>query len=887
MMMPTNPISRLFAAARERLTGAAPEREMDEEMRFHLEMATRRNIERGMATHEARRQALATFGGLTHHQEAALEAVPGHWIDELRQDSRYAVRSLRRNPGFAASVVLTLALGIGANTAIFSVVNGVLLRPLPVRDPEELTYVGWTFGKGDEIGALSGFKIDYLRRHATAFAGVTSFRTSERNLGSGQSVRSVRGLRVAPEFFDVIGASPAIGRRFAGEEERPGGPAVVVLSDALWRAAFAADRGVIGKQIRLDDSSYTVVGVTSPSFRVPGESPEDVDFIVPLQLAVDPGEKGNNYIAMARLKSDRTSEQAAADLASVGRTFKSEHPGLASADEGYRLTAFEELYVGGLKRLLFILLGAVTFVLLISAANAANLLLARATVREREIVVRTALGAGRGRIVRQLLSEGIVLSVISGAVGLMLGVWGVRALLALMPSQLPRADEIGLDYRVLAFVATIVALTGLVFGLAAAMPTTRLNLASALGERVRGSPGRQRSRDFLVLSETAFAIVLLAGAGLLLSSFAKLRGVDPGFTAEHVTAVRFGRMPAGYQTMDAIWQFERQLIDRLSPLPGVQSVAGLPNFPLERGWNMPVALAGVAESGDGGVEFRWVTPAYFETLRIPIVQGRAFSSNDDRKAPRVAIVNESMARKFFSGGSALGRQIEVGRYKDQWIGKEFEGTVEIVGIARDVREMQLGRPPKRTVYVPMAQAQDRMAASPLLIIRAASGTALQRAVDDAVRGIDPRVAPPTLQPMPAIVGASIAEQRFQTTLLTLFAATALVLTAIGIFGVVSYGVQQRVREIGVRVALGASTGEVLRLIVGRSLKFVAGGALVGVAGALGLTRFMSSFLYEVKSTDPLTFSLAVATLLGVAFVASYLPARRAARIDPVVALRLE
>jgi len=881
-------IRRLFARARVRLESDAPERDMDEEMRFHLEMATRRNIERGMAPDEARRTAFVTFGGLAQQQDAALDAVPGHWADELRQDLTYAVRTLRRNPGFATSVVLTLALGIGANTAIFSVVNGVLIRPLPVPDPDRLMYVGWDYGKGGP-GALSPYKIDYVKRHTSSFAGLTTFRTAERSLGAEPDGKVLQGLRVAPQFFEVIGVPPATGRAFAEDEEKPGGPAVIILSDAVWRTDFAADRGVIGRQIRLDDSTYTVVGITAPSFRVPGSTRDEVEFIVPLQLRIDPGEKGNNYLAMGRLRSDRSRAQVLADLDAASRAFSAEHPELASlSTERYRLFPFDELYVGQLGRTLLILLGAVTFVLLIAAANAANLMLARATAREREMVVRTALGAKRGRIVRQLLSEGLVLSLVSGVVGLALGTWGMRAMIALMPRQLPRADEIGLDYRVLAFASAIVVLTGLVFGLTAAIPTGRLNLASALGERVRGASGSQRSRDMLVMTETAFAIVLLAGAGLLLASFARLRGVDPGFTAENVTAVRFGRMPASYQTMDAIWEFERQLIDRLSLQPGVQSVAGLPNFPLgERGWNMPVAVAGVAESGDGDVEYRWVTPAYFETLRIPIVQGRAFSAREDRKAPRVAVINESLAKKFFPGVSALGRQIEIGRYKDQWIGDDFRGTVEIVGLAGDIREAGLDRPPRRTVYIPIAQAQDRLPMSVLLVIRAAPGTGLRKALDEAVRNIDPRVVPPRLQPMPAIVGASLGEQRFQTMLLTLFAATALVLTAIGIFGVVSYGVQQRVREIGVRVALGASSGEVLRLIVGRSLKFVAGGALIGVAGALGLTRFLSGLLYEVKAADPLTFSLAVATLLGVAFVASYLPARRATRIDPVRALRLE
>ena len=882
-------IRRLLARARVRVERDAPERDMDEEMRFHLEMATRRNVERGMAPDDARRKALAAFGGVTQHQEAALEAVPGHWFDELRLDIRYALRTLRRNPGFATSVVLTLALGVGATTAIFSVVNGVLLRPLPIRDPNRLTFVGWDFGKGGPT-SLSPYKIDYLRRHSRAFAGLTTYRDAEHNLG-GPNGRGVLGLRIAPDFFEVIGASPVLGRAFTEEEEKPGGPAVVVLSDALWRNELGADRGVIGKQIRLDDSTYTVVGVTSVAFRVPGTSSDEVTFLVPLRLEIDVREKGHNYVAIARLDSTRTRAQVLADLESVSRTFAAEHPEIAANGmaEHYRLAAFDELYIGPqLRRTLFVLLGAVTCVLLIAAANAANLLLARAATREREITVRAALGAKRSRIVRQLLSEGMVLSVVSGIVGVVLGTWGVRVMLALSPKHLPRADEIGLDYRVLAFSAGVVLLTGLVFGIAAAIPAGRLRLSSVLGERARGGAASQRSRDVLVMSETAFAIVLLAGAGLLLSSFARLRRVDPGFTAESVTAVRFGRMPEGYDNAEAIWRFERELIDRVSEVPGIQNVAGLPNFPLERGWNMSVARAGVAESGDGDVEYRSITPSYFETLRIPLLQGRTFTATDGRNAPRVAIVNVSLAKRFFPDGDALGGAIEIGRYKSQWFSEEYKGTVEIIGIAADVREIGLDRKPKRTVYVPAAQALNSLSSRPpLLVIRAAPGTPLRVAVVNAVRSVDPRVAAPELQPMPAIVGASIAEQRFQTLLLTLFAGTALALTAIGIFGVVSYGVQQRVREIGVRVALGASSGQVLRLIVGRSLRFATGGAVIGVAGALGLTRFLSTILYDVKATDPFTFSLAVATLLGVAFMASYLPARRATRIDPVRALRLE
>ena len=879
-------IQRAVRAARPRVGVEDPEREMDEEMRFHLEMATRKNIERGMTPDEARRNALAQFGGVAHHQEAALEGVPGFWIDELRLDLKYALRTLRRNPGFAIAVVLTLALGIGANTAIFSVVNGVLLRPLPIRDPEQLTFVGWNFGKGGP-SVLSPFKIDYLRRHATSFAGLTTYKNTEHSLG-GSTGRTVRGLRIAPDFFSVIGSSPVLGRGFTADEELPGGPHVMVLSDRLWRRELGADRNILGREIRLDDSAYTVVGVTSPSFRVPGASLDEMDFLVPLQLEIDPTDKGHNYLAIGRLLATRSRAQIQADLDAVGRAFVTEHPEIAAngEQEGYRLVDFDELYIGPqFRRTLFVLLGAVTFVLLISAANAANLLLARAATREREITVRAALGAKRSRIVRQLLSEGMVLSFVSGVAGLVLGVWGVRAMLALSPDQLPRADDIGLDFRVLAFSAGIVLMTGVVFGLTAALPSGRLSLSSVLGERSRAT-GRHRSRDILVMTETAFAIILLAGAGLLISSFARLRNVDPGFTAENVTAVRFGRMPQGYDSVDAVWRFQQQLIGRLSGVPGVQSVAGLPNFPLERGWNMTFARTGVAESGDGDVEYRAITPGYFDALRIPLLQGRGFNAMDGPTSPRVAIINASLAKKFFPDGDALGNHIDVGRYKTQWFSHPAP-PVQIVGIAADVREIGLARKPKRTVYVPAAQGIQGLVSSPLFVIRALPGTSLRAPVTEAVRSVDPRVPTPELQPMPAIVGASIAHERFQTTLLTLFAGTALALTAIGIFGVVSYGVQQRVREIGVRVALGASSREVLTLIVGRSLRFVTGGALIGVLGAFALTRFLAGILYDVKPTDPTTFSVAVMTLLAVAFIASYLPARRATRIDPLTALRSE
>jgi predicted permease len=882
--MRTGAVSRFLDRLRLRFS-EAPERGMDEEMRFHLEMATRRNIERGLPPDEARRKALAAFGGVRHHQESAVEATPRHRVDQLRQDLRYAARTLRRNPGFTTSIVLTLALGIGANTAIFSVVNGVLLRPLPVPDPERLAFVGWEFGPGG-FAVLSNYTFDYLRRHTASFVGLTAYRTTERELGDGTDSRFVSAVRAGADFFQVMGVAPTRGRGFLPEEYREGGPDVAVLSDGLWRSAFGADSTIVGREIRYGGASYTVVGILPPTFRVPGLGERDVGLVIPYAITADPTDNSHNTLAIARIRADRTREQAIADLDAATHRFRAEHPDLAKGAERYLLLGFQDIYVRGLERTLWMLLGAVTFVLLIAAANAANLLLGRAAAREREIMVRAALGASRGRIVMQLLSEGVTITALAGTVGLAIGMWGLKALLALSPTELPRADEIGLDHRVLLFTLAIVAVTGIVFGLAAALPSNRLNLAAALGERLRSATGSAKSRDLLVMAETAFAIVLLAGAGLLIASFAKLRAIDPGFDPDGVVAVRFSRMPEGYGTASAAWNLERQLLDEIRAIPGVTSAAGLSSVPLRRGYNIPVAVTGSNESL-GDTEYRAVTPGYFETLRIELTRGRTFLPSDDRDAPRVAIVNAALARRFFPGQDPLGRHLDIGRFEGKWMSDEFRGSVEIVGISADVREIRLDRPAKATVLIPLAQAHDGMLDAPMLVVRSAQPTSLAAGIETAIQRLDRRIRTPTIESVASIVDASTADRRFQTTLLSLFAGSALVLTAIGIFGVVSYGVQRRVRELGVRIALGAQRRDVIRLVVGRSLRFVIIGAVVGVLGAIGLTRFLSSALFGVTATDPLTFGLAVAVLLGIALLASYLPARRATRIDPAVALRLD
>jgi predicted permease len=550
-----------------------------------------------------------------------------------------------------------------------------------------------------------------------------------------------------------------------------------------------------------------------------------------------------------------------------------------------RVLGFTEVYVGDLGRTLWVLLAAVGCVLLISCANAANLLLARAVAREREIVVRSALGAGRGRILRQLLLEGIALSLIAGAVGAVVGSWSLGALLSLAPSALPRGDEIGLDLRVLALTGAIVAITGIAFGLVAALPTSRLDLATSLRDRMRAGANRGRLREMLVVAETAFAIVLLAAAGLFIASFAKLRGVDPGFSAESVVAVRFGRMPRDYSTERRI-AFSGGLLDRVRAIPGVEAAGGVSNFPLERGPNIPVAIAGRPNDFEGDVEWRAVTPGALDALAVPIRRGRALTEADRLGAARVALVNETFVRRFFPNEDPIGHRVEIGKWKGAWLSPAFDGAAEIVGVVADTRELALDRAPKRTVIVPAAQWPGTIGSNGL-IVRTSRPSLVEREIVQIARSIDPTVGPPTMEELSAIVGASIREQRFQMVLLAVFAGSALLLTAIGVFAVLSYTVRDRAREIGVRVALGARPQRVIRLVVGRALALVGIGAAIGLVVAVIASRALAAMLFGVTPTEPSVLASAVAALLVIAVIAAWIPARRAALVDPLVALRAD
>jgi putative ABC transport system permease protein len=814
-------------------------------------------------------------------------------VDHVRQDLRYAFRQLGRNPAFAALAVLTLALGIGANSAIFSVVNGVVLKPLPYPDADRVTYLGWDWGGGPQ-GALTAYKFEYWREHASVFEGVATMNTAlvELEADGGGGPIDAQGLRVSEDFLRVLGFPPALGRDFLPIEDAPGGPLVAILGDRTWREQFDADPEVVGRTVRIDGTARTVVGVLPPDFRyVP--SPAFDGFLLPLQLRADPRDGGHNYNALARLAPGVGPDRMRADMDAVFERFVREHPEQITGENerGVGFVSYQDLYVGDLQRTLWVLLGAVALVLLIACANVANLLLARATTRRREMATRAALGAGRGRLVSQIVTEGLVIAVIAGAVGLLIGSWTVNALLAFLPQGLPRMDEIGLDARVLGFTFGAAVATGLAFGLAAAIPASRTGLATSLKDGLPGggSRGGLRARGLLVTGEVALSLVLLAGAGLLASSFLQLRSVEPGFNPEGLVTASLGRAPEGYEEGERVADLTRQLAERLGGTPGVSGVAAATNLPLQTGWNIPIAIEGRPDDGEPAIEWRAASPGYFETLEIPILRGRGFTEQERAGSAPVAIINEATARHYWPDEDPIGRRVLIANWQGEPIFPgEPDPVREIVGVVGDIREIGLHQPPLRTVYVPQAQAQPAMYSGlPQVIIRTRRPAEAMQALHAALPEIDPRLRDPTFSTMDDRVAASIAQDRFNTLLVGSFAALALLLTAVGIFGVVSYTVRQRTHEIGIRMALGAGGAQVRRMIVGQGMRAVVAGLVLGLAGSFVLTRFMSGMLFGVEPGDPLTFTGVSFLMAGVAFAASWLPARRATGVDPATALRTE
>ena len=855
----------------------ALEQEMEREMEFHLDMSARRNIVRGLAPEVARREARLAFGSADAMREEAREAYRARFVENVLADIRFAFRSLRRAPSFALTAILTVALGITASTAIFSVTDAVLFRPLPIPEPDDFTYIGWEWKKDDVIPSLTSFQYEFVRENNHTFDAITTYRTDEAPLGD-DSPTLIKGLRVGRDFFAVLGFSPRRGREFDATELQEGGPPVVILSDAVWRTQFGAAQNIVGRQVRLGQALRTVIGVMPPEFRFPPELGHE-GYLMPLAVRVDPADEGHNTEAIGRFMRGTGAPERETDVRALTQSFRTAYPALAGPAESFKLFTHRDVYTGTIRRTLLLLFGAVSLLLLIACANTATLLLVRASVRQREIAVRASIGAGPGRILQQLLTEGLVLSVLATSLGMVLSVFAVRAFLAAAPSALPAGMTPQLDGRVLVYTTVISIVTGLVFGLAAAVPSFRLRLHH--GVRGGSASGGTRTRDALVFLETSAAVVLLAGATLLVTSFTRLIGVDPGFDADRVVAVKLGRLPAGYnpQRRD---QLVDRLLERIQAVPGVELASAAPNLPLERGLNFPVDTRERPDLAVGAAELRAVSPGYFATLGIPLVSGRDFGPNDVDGSEPVAIVNEAFAKRFWGDTVPVDRTIQIGHFKDRWVRPQLERQTRVVGVARNIHEVGLDRVPRPTVLVPRAQGGD---GTPVLLVRGGS-RALARTVRDAVLAEEPQLVP-TVEPLSNAVRRSVAAPRFRMLLIGTFAGSALLLAGIGIYGVIASLVQQRTREIGIRVALGASRGAVALSVVRRSLVVVSLGAVGGLLVFWVVRRALTTMLFNTSTSDPRLLAIAVVALAMIAMLAAWIPTRRAVRVDPATTLRLE
>jgi predicted permease len=802
----------------------------------------------------------------------------------LWQDVRYGVRTLLKAPGFACIAVIALALGIGANTAIFSVVNGVLLEPLPYTEPGQLAMV-WLDNRRqsikEDITSYPNF-VDWRDRNKTfqGMAGVTNYTM---NLTGAGEPEELRAASVSPNFFQLMGAPPARGRGFTAEEEQPGNANVVILGHGLWRRRFGGDPGILNRTISLNGEQRTVVGIMPPGFQFP----EKAEIWSPLA----PSERrraarGAFWLpVIGRLKPGVTRAEAQADMDVVAAQMEKEFPNI-NAGYGVNVVPLQEQIVGNLRASLLVLLSAVAFVLLIACANVANLLLARAAVREKEVAIRAALGATRVRILRQLLTESVLLSIVGGALGLLLAWWGLAVLLRLGPEDLPRLENIHIDARVLWFTFGVSLLTGVLFGLAPALQTSQPDFGEMLKEGGGGgssSHRAQRIRSVFIVAEIALTLVLLTGAGLLMRSFWRLQQVDPGFKLDHILTMELGLTRSKYPEGPQAVAFFQQLQERLEAIPGVESASAtttilLPKLANSSGFTIENRPPDPTEQR-AELPFDAIQPNYFQTMGVPMLRGRAFTDQDSQNTPQVAVVNETFVNRYFPNEDPVGKRFTFGD------GGANARWINIVGVVRDTRRQGLDAPIRIESWMPHSQAPSlgmqiviRTTGDPLSIVGA---------VREAVWSLDRDLPIARLQTLEQIMSQTVAHRRLSMLLLVIFAAVALVLAAVGIYGVMSYVVSQRTREIGVRMALGAEALDVMRLVVGHGMKLAMVGVGLGVVAAFSLTRLMTALLFGVSPSDPLTFLVIALMLVVVALLACWIPARRATKVDPMTALRWE
>jgi predicted permease len=866
------------------------DKDLADEIQLHIDLRAEQLRRSGIPAGDAARAAHRQFGAPVAVKENSRDAGTFAWVDPLRQDLRFAVRMLRRTPGFTLAAVLTLALGIGANTTMFSVLNATLLQSLPYPDSDRLATLWRTsFADPESLSIVSAPNFRDWRERSRTFDSMAIFDSAGRgyNLTGQGEPEQVPGLRVTASFFTVLGVPPFLGRTFSQEEEQPGADRVVVLSYGLWKRRYAGDPAIVGRTIPIDSAARTVIGVMPESFRF--------QYGIERQLWVPagwtPGDQdrgSNSFIAIGRIRRDVTLAQAQSDMDTVGRALAEAYPD-QNGGQTIRVMPMIELGASRLRSTLVPMLGIVGFVLLIACANVANLLLARAASRSRELAVRSAMGAGRGRLVRQLLTESLVLAFAGGAAGLLLAYWGVGALLPLLPGNIRNVpfrpvDRIGIDTSVLAFTSLVALGSGLLFGLAPAFASYRGGLNTALRESARGfaGDGRSRLRYGLVASEIALTLVVLAGAGVMLVSVARLLRVDPGLDPRNVLVLQMALPQENlYYGPPGNPRFCEGLLEQVGSIPGVTSVSGIAHLPLS-GANAGrgLAIEGRPDPGSQnqpGAGYSVACPDILKTMGMTLRAGREFTVRDALDSPGVALINDSFARRHWPNEDAVGKRFKIGRTGSDapWL--------TVVGVYKDVRHNGLDRDGTPHFLRPYQQAGWP---SMSIVVRTASAPqTFTPAVKRALTVVEPEQPVATVRTMEEVIGRSVAPRRFPMMLLSGFAVLALVLAAIGIAGVVSYSVVQRTPEIGVRIALGAQRSDVLRLILGHSLAWALAGVVVGIAGAVGLLRLLGSLLYGVTAGDPWVLGTVSLILIGVAIAASYVPARRAMQVDAVSALR--
>jgi predicted permease len=818
----------------------------------------------------------------------ALLLQPQRLEDEMFQDLRFGLRMLLKKPGFTLIAVFTIALGIGANTAIFSVVNAVLLRPLPYRNAERIVAIQEISKEGKRIQVTPANFLDW-RAQNTVFEHLSAIFTRGSNLAGENGAERIDLAVTSADFFDVFGARPQQGRLFLPEDEQAGHPAIVVISHTLWQRQYGGDPGIVGQSITLDGRSYTVAGVAPAGFQYPDKTeawlpPARLAPAVTESMDVTQVRRWGYLSAVASLKAGVSHQQARDEMEAITARLREQYPE-TNNNRFDRVVSLHTHLVGDTSTVLWLLLGAVCFVLLIACANVANLMLVRATARQKEIAIRTALGASRLRIVRQLLTESVMLAVTGGAFGLLLAWRGVDLLTRLLPKDFPRLQDINLDLKVLGFTILVSLITGVVFGFAPAWQVSKADVHESLKENSRGSSGgmRNRLRSLFVVAEVALSLVLLVGAGLLFRTFLQLQSVDAGFNAQPVLTMKLSPSGSNFREDPQFIAYYKQVEERLRSIPGVETVGAINTLPLEKGPTLAFRIEGRAPlpiDQWSHANYRSVSPDYFRTLSIPVLQGRAFEERDAASHPLVVLINQAAAVNSFAGENPVGKRIGFGatdRNQPVWF--------EIAGVVANVRSIELQEEPMPEVY--FSSLQDAFSEMSFVIRTQIEPASLAAAAREAVQQVDPAQPVAEIRTMENIVSESVTQPRFNLTLLGVFGGIALILSAAGIYGVTSYTVTQRTHEIGIRMAVGAKEQDVLRLMMKQGMKPAVMGLAIGLAAAVALTRLMKSLLFGVSATDPLTFAALALLLLSVALLACYFPARRATKVDPMIALRYE